>query len=64
MGVHREVDQEKYHKSRQLLRKAVPKKEGWKPKDNGKALSILLASDNRRNGENAYSIIFQNDMHK
>jgi len=32
--------------------------------DNGKALSILSASDNRRNGENAYSIILQNDMHK
>jgi len=32
--------------------------------DNGKALSTLSASDNRRNGENAYSIILQNDMHK
>jgi hypothetical protein len=32
--------------------------------NNGKALSILSASDNRRNGENAYSIILQNDMHK
>ena len=32
--------------------------------DIGKVLSIPSASDNRRNGENAYTIILQDDMHK
>ena len=56
--------------SREIPQKQTTSQEGCSQKrrleagDNGEALSILSVSDNRRNGENAYSIILQNDMHK
>ena len=56
--------------SREIPQKQTTSQEGCPQKrrleagDNGEALSILSASDNRRNGENAYYISLQKDMHK